>query len=128
MSFRSDTARIRRQLQRQGIATQLPRCPTCGSQIALVLFAKHTAQCLRDCASQAIFAIDLEMARLYSTEPRNPEHAACMEASSEWLRQERFERFNELVGLDSLGRGHIVVEDKPCSCGNPECTRYDTAF
>jgi hypothetical protein len=105
MSFRQDAAKLRRELlQRPGFYPS-PRCPLCGSQCQPALYSEHTKQCLLDCASEAIQAIDKRMAEIHSTEPRGPEHAACLEAEEEWLRQERLERYNELFGFDSQGRG-----------------------
>jgi hypothetical protein len=105
MSFRQDAARLRRELlQRPGFYPS-PRCPMCGSECTPAAYAAHTKQCEKDCASEAIQAIDKRMAEIHSTEPRGPEHAACLEAEAEWLRQERFERYNELFGFDSQGRG-----------------------
>ncbi len=131
MSFRADVAKLRRELlKRPGIYPQ-PRCPDCGVQCAPKDFSSHTKQCERDCASEAIWAIDVRLAAIWSTEPRGPEHAACLEAETDWLREEHAQRFNELMGLDEFGRGRIHTghtRGGPCSCGNPSCTHPDAAL
>src|SRR5918994_6565388 len=109
MSFRQDAARLRRQLATKGI-TARPTCPTCGGQIEPRHFSPHSRQCLRTAASLAIDAIARRQAEIHSTEPRGPEHKACLETEAEWLRQEHMERFNELVGLDELGRGRVTTD------------------
>jgi hypothetical protein len=127
MSFRQDAARIRRQLAARGFSAR-PRCPTCSLEVEPRHFAPHSRQCLRDCASLALEAINRRLAVLHAEEPRGPEHKACIDTEETWLSQEHRERFNELCGLDAMGRGKVVVADGPCPCGNPECRRYDTAF
>jgi hypothetical protein len=101
-SFRN--AQLRRALEAKGL-TPLPRCPLCGEQQQIQAFTAHTTQCERDCASQVIFACDLRLAAIHSTEPRNPELATLIEVEADWLSAERFDAHNVIFGFDSQGRG-----------------------
>jgi hypothetical protein len=83
MSFRPDAARLRRQLlQRPGFYPS-PRCPLCGSECKPALYPDHTKQCEKDCASEVIQACDKRLAEIWATEPRGPEHQACLETEGQ---------------------------------------------
>jgi hypothetical protein len=105
MSFRQDAARLRKALQQRPGFYPSPRCPLCGTECAPAAYAAHTKQCEKDCASQVIFACDLRLAAIHSTEPRNPEHATLLEVEADWLSAERFDAHTVIFGFDSQGRG-----------------------
>jgi hypothetical protein len=110
MSFNQDAARLRRELLKRPGFYPNPRCPLCGSECKPALYAEHTRQCERDCASEVILAIDKRLAQIHSTEPRGPEHATLLEVETEWLRQERYEAHNIIFGFDSQGRGTMKTD------------------
>jgi hypothetical protein len=105
MSFRQDAARLRRELlQRPGFYSS-PRCPLCGSECKPALYAEHTKQCEKDCASEAIQAIDKRLLAIRNTIPRNPEHAVLLDVEIAWLEEERTLAYNVVFGFDAQGRG-----------------------
>jgi hypothetical protein len=112
-------AQLRRALAAKGV-TPLPRCPSCGEQVAVLQFSAHSKACEKDRASQVIYACDLRLAEIHSTEPRGPEHKACLETEADWLSAERFDAHNVIFGFDSQGRGtmhtgHPGWPDDGCS-------------
>jgi hypothetical protein len=106
MSFRQDAARLRRALERSGF-TQWPRCPMCGTEIRPILYASHTTQCEKDCASEVVQACDKRLLAIRNTIPRNPEHATLLDVEIGWLEEELTLAYNVVFGFDEFGRGEM---------------------
>lgn len=113
MTSTPDFRKLRRELLQRPQFTSLPRCNSCGNPCPVRLYSLHTTQCERDCASMVVWACDVALARLWSTEPVDAEHTQRIERESDQLRAERYEAWSLIFGLDQHGRGRVTTDASP---------------
>lgn len=116
--FSAETEKLRRHLAKLPGITPLPQCPTCRTQVQPIHYSAHTRSCLARVIGLATDAIDRAQARLHATEPRDEAHA-------EQLAAEKHALWSEWLAWRAQT---IELDERPCKCGKPDCTRYDVAF